>query len=179
MALTATIYNLDVQLADMDRGVFEALTFKVAQQPSESDEHMVARVLAYCLEFTKGIGFSKGIAEPDEPALFVRDLTGAMKVWIDVGSPDAARLHRASKAAPRVAVYTHKDPAQLLRQLAGERIHRADQLELYALDRTLVAELVARRDRRTAFDLTITERQLYLNIDGDSLEGTVVRHSLV
>jgi uncharacterized protein YaeQ len=179
MALTATIYNFDVQLADMDRGVFETLVFKVAQQPSEADEHMIARVLAYCLEFTEGIAFSKGIAEPDEPALFVRDLTGAMKSWIDIGSPDAARLHKASKAAPRVAVYTHKDPARLLDALAGQRIHKAEQLELWALDRSLIAELVSRLDRRMTFDLTITERQLYLTIAGDSLEGTVVRHSLV
>jgi uncharacterized protein YaeQ len=178
MALTATIYNFDVQLADMDRGVFETLAFKVAQQPSEADEHMVARVLAYCLEYTEGIGFSKGIAEPEEPALFVRDLTGAMQLWIDIGSPDAARLHKASKAAPRVAVYTHKDPARLLDALAGQRIHKAEQLELWALDRALIAELVGRLDRRTSFDLTITERHLYLTIDGDSLEGTVVRHSL-
>src|SRR5215212_6767037 len=138
MALTATIYNLDVQLADTDRGVYESLAFKVAQQPSESDEHMIARVLAYCLEYAEGIGFSRGIAEPDEPALFVRDLTGALRVWIDIGSPDAARLHKASKAAPRVAIYTHKDPARLLDQVAGQRIHKADRLELWALDRPLI-----------------------------------------
>lgn len=179
MALTATIYNFDVQLADADRGVYETIAFKLAQQPSEADEHAIARALAYCLEYTEGIGFSRGIAEPDEPALFVRDLTGAMRVWIDIGSPDAARLHKASKAAPRVAVYTHKDPARLLEQLAGQRIHRADQLELWALDRDLVAGLVARRDRRTALELTVTERHLYVNVAGDSLEGAVVRHSLV
>jgi uncharacterized protein YaeQ len=179
VALTATIYNFDVQLADMDRSVFESLAFKVAQQPSEADEHMIARVLAYCLEFTEGIGFSKGIAEPEEPALFVRDLTGALRTWIDIGSPDAARLHKASKAAPRVAVYTHKDPARLLDALAGQRIHKAEQLELWALDRSLIGELVSRLNRRMAFDLTITERQLYLTIAGESLEGTVVRHSLV
>jgi uncharacterized protein YaeQ len=179
VALTATIYNLEVQLADTDRGVYESLAFKVAQQPSESDEHMMARVLAYCLEYAEGIGFSKGIAEPEEPALFVRDLTGAMQVWIDIGSPDAARLHKASKAAPRVAVYTHKDPARLLAQLTGERIHKADRLELYALDRALIGDLVARLDRRTSFDLTITERQLYLTIGGASLEGTVERHPLL
>src|SRR6188472_1351608 len=173
MALTATIYNLDVQLADTDRGVYEALAFKVAQQPSESDEHMMARVLAYCLEYTEGIGFSKGIAEPEEPALFVRDLTGALRVWIDIGSPDAARLHKASKAAPRVVVYTHKDPAQLVRALDGERIHRAESLELYALDRALIAELVSRRDRRTKFELTVTEGHLYATIGGETLEGTV------
>jgi len=175
MALTATIYNLDVQLADTDRGVYESLSFKVAQQPSESDEHMMARVLAYCLEYTEGIGFSKGIAEPEEPALFVRDLTGALRTWIDIGSPDAARLHKASKAAPRVVVYTHKDPAQLLRALDGERIHRAEALELYALDRTLIADLVAHRDRRTKLDLTVTEGHLYATIDGETLEGTVAR----
>ena len=178
MALTATIYNFDVQLADMDRGVYESLSFKVAQQPSEADDYMVARVLAYCLEYAEGIGFSKGIADPDDPALFVRDLTGALRVWIDIGSPDAARLHKASKAAPRVVVYTHKDPQQLLRQLAGERIHKADQLELYAIDRPFIAELVARLDRRTAFDLTITERQLYLTLGGESIEGNVERFSI-
>jgi uncharacterized protein YaeQ len=175
MALTATIYNLDVQLADTDRGVYESLSFKVAQQPSESDEHMMARVLAYCLEYTEGIGFSKGIGEPEEPALFVRDLTGALRVWIDIGSPDAARLHKASKAAPRVVVYTHKDPAQLVRALDGERIHRAESLELYALDRALIAELVSRRDRRTKFELTVTEGHLYATIGGETLEGTVER----
>ena len=175
MALTATIYNLDVQLSDTDRGVYETLAFKVAQQPSESDEHMMARVLAYCLEYTEGIGFSKGIAEPEEPALFVRDLTGSLRTWIDIGSPDAARLHKASKAAPRVVVYTHKDPAQLVRALDGERIHRADALELYALDRSLIGELVSRRERRTTFDLTVTEGHLYVSIDGETLEGTVER----
>jgi uncharacterized protein YaeQ len=175
MALTATIYNLNVQLADTDRGVYESLAFKVAQQPSESDEHMMARVLAYCLEYTEGIGFSKGIAEPEEPALFVRDLTGALHTWIDIGSPDAARLHKASKAASRVVVYTHKDPAQLVRALDGERIHRADALELYALDRPLIGELVSHRDRRTTFDLTVTEGHLYVSIDGETLSGTVER----
>jgi len=109
----------------------------------------------------------------------VRDLTGALRVWIDIGSPDAARLHKASKAAPRVAVYTHKDPARLVEQLAGQRIHRADQVEFWAIDRELIADLVARRDRRTAFDLTVTEHHLYLNIGADSLDGAVVRHALV
>ena len=175
MALTATIYNLDVELADTDRGVYESLSFKVAQQPSESDEHMMARVLAYCLEYTEGIGFSKGIADPEDPALFVRDLTGALRVWIDIGSSDAARLHKAGKAAPRVVVYTHKEPAQLLRALDGERIHRAEALELYALDREMIAELVTHRDRRTKLDVTVTQGHLYVTIDGETYEGTVER----
>ena len=98
----------------------------------ESEEYFVARLLAYLLEFTEGIEFSRGVSDPDAPAIAVRDLTGAMTTWIDVGTPDAPRLHKASKAAARVVVYTHKDPVQFLKQLAGERIHNSEALELYA-----------------------------------------------
>ena len=108
----------------------------------------------------------------------MRDLTGALRAWIDVGMPDAARLHKASKAAPRVAVYTHRAPAQLLRQLAGERIHRAEALELYALDAELLAGLAARLDRRMTFDLSVTDRHLFVSGDGWTLSGAVERLAL-
>src|SRR4030088_1613040 len=178
MALTATIYHFDIQLADVDRGVYEALSFKVACQPSETEEYLLSRVLAYCLEYAEGIAFSRGLAAADGPALSVRDLTGALQVWIDVGAPDAARLHKASKAAPRVAVYTHRDPAQLVRQLSGERIHRADALELYGIDRTLWSELVGHLQRRTAWELSVTDRHLFVAVDGDTCTGTVERFAL-
>jgi uncharacterized protein YaeQ len=175
MALTATIYNFDIELADSDRHVYESLSLRVARHPSESEEHLVARLLAYLLELTEGIEFSRGISDPDEPTIAVRDLTGAIRTWIDIGTPDAARLHKASKTADRVAVYAHKDPAQFLKQLAGEKIHRGEALELYAIDRALVAALVARIERRVAFSLSVTDRELYLSIGQDNLTGTVVR----
>jgi uncharacterized protein YaeQ len=178
VALTATIHTIDIQLADVDRGVYETLALRVARHPSETEEYLLARVLAYCLEYTEGIAFSKGLAEPDEPALAVRDLTGALKAWIEIGSPDAARLHRASKAAPRVAVYTHKDPAQLVKSLAGERIHRAESLELWAIDRDLIAELAQRLDRRMAWELSVTDRTLYVVVGGETISGSVARVTL-
>ncbi len=179
MALTATIHNFDIQLSDVDRGVYETLALRVARHPSETEEYLLTRVIAYCLEYAEGIAFSKGLAEPDEPPLAIRDLTGALKVWIDIGAPDAARLHKASKAASRVAVYTHKDPAQIVRQLAGERIHRAEQLELYGVDRELLAELAARLDRRMTFGLSVSDGQIYIDIDGRTLTGSATRFSLV
>ena len=113
MALTATLYNFEIDLSDVDRNVYEKLALKVARHPSESEAYLVARVLAYCLEYTEGIAFSPGgLSSPDEPPIAVRDLTGALRAWIEIGAPDAARLHKASKAAPRVALYTHRDPAQ-------------------------------------------------------------------
>ena len=179
MALSATIYNFDIALADIDRGVYESLALRVARHPSETEEYLLARVIAYCLEYREGIAFSRGLAEPDEPPLAVRDLTGALELWVEIGAPDAARLHKASKAAPRVAVYTHRDPAQLLRQLAGERIHRAEALELYAIDRSLLTALAERLERRMSFQLSVTEGHLYLTLGDVSLDGAVVRHALV
>jgi uncharacterized protein YaeQ len=179
VALTATIYNFDIELANVDRNVYETLALRVAQQPSETEEYLLSRVIAYCLEYAEGIAFSRGIAEPDEPPLAVRDLTGALRLWVEFGAPDASRLHKASKASPRVAIYTHKDPLHLLRQIAGERIHRAEEIELHAIDRELLAELKSRLERRMAFQLSFTESHLYLTLGGESLDGAVVRHSLV
>ncbi len=173
MALTATVYSFDVQLNDVDRGVYEAIAFKAAQHPSESNEYFVARILAYCLEYAEGIAFGKGLAEPDEPAVVIRDLTGSLRAWIEIGSPDAARLHRASKASPRVVVYTHKDPASLLRQLEGERIHRRETIAFLALDRALIAELVERLDRRMALTIMRSESHLYITLGNDTIEGAV------
>jgi uncharacterized protein YaeQ len=175
MALTATIYNFDVELADSDRQVYESLALRVARHPSESEEYLVARLLAYLLEFAEGIEFSRGVSDPDEPAIMIRDLTGTIRTWIDIGTPDAARLHKASKSASRVVVYTHKDPGQWLKQLAGEKIHRSEALELYAIDRGLVSDLVARLDRRVAFSLSVADRDLYLSIGADNLTGKVAR----
>jgi uncharacterized protein YaeQ len=179
VALTATIYNFDIDLADNDRRVYESLALRVARHPSESEEYLVARLLAYLLEFADGIEFSRGVSDPEDPTIAVRDLTGAIRTWIDIGTPDAARLHKASKTARRVAVYTHKDPTQFLKQLAGERIHRAEALELYALDRVLIAALAARLERRVAFSLSITDHELYVSIGPDNLTGGIVRLSLL
>jgi len=173
MALNATIHHFKVQLADADRHHYQTIEFKAARHPSESAARLVARVLAYCLEHVDGIAFSRGLSEPDDPAIAVRDLTGALLSWIEVGLPDAARLHKAAKAAPRVAVYTHRDPLPWLRALAGARIHRAEALALYALDRDLIAALEERLERRMAFDLAVSERHLYVSLGDAHFDGAL------
>jgi uncharacterized protein YaeQ len=179
MALGATIYVFDIRLADADRNVYETLSFRVARHPSESEEYLLTRVLAYCLEFGEGLTFSSGgLSSPDEPALAVRDLSGVLKSWIDIGSPEAARLHKASKATPRVAVYAHKDIDRLLAKLQGEQIHRADAIEFYAMDREILTALAAKLQRRMAFDLSIAERTLYVTLGDQTLTGDVTQHRI-
>ncbi len=174
MALTATVYQIGVELADADRGVYETLALRAALHPSESLEFLATRLLAYCLEYEEGIGFSGGgVSEGDEPAIAVRDPGGRIRAWIEVGWPDAARLHRAAKAADRVAVYSVKEPRALLRQLEGERIHRAAEIPIYAFDRELIDGLVARLDRRTQLQMTVSGREIYLTAEGASWSGVV------
>lgn len=169
MALGATIYSFNIDLANSDRGVYQPLDLRVARHPSESEPYFLTRILAYCFEYEEGIAFSNGLFEPDEPTIAIRDLTGLLRVWIDVGAPEAARLHRAAKAAPRVVVYTHKDPSQFAARLAGERIHRAEALELHALDKEWLASLAAKLQRRMTFALTIAEQHVYLTLGEDTL----------
>jgi uncharacterized protein YaeQ len=179
VALTATIYNFEIDLADSDRGIYETLALRVARHPSESEEYLLTRVLAYVLEFAPGIAFSPGgVSDPDEPTISVRDLTGRFKVWVEIGNPDAARLHKAAKASPRVVVYTHKDPEQLVSRLGGERIHRAEAVEIWAMDRQLISRLAEQLDRRMAFAVSVTERELYVSIGSDTLTGKLVRYPL-
>ena len=167
------MFVFEVRLADADRGVYETLTLRIAQHPSETAEFLVTRLLAYCLEFTEGISFSKGLSEPDEAAISVRDLTGALHAWIEVGMPDAARVHKASKAARKVVIYTHREPEALLARLAGERIHRADALRIRTVDVQLVAAFVLRLERRMNFDLAVSDDVLYISLGDETLTGAV------
>jgi len=178
MALNATMYVFTVRLADADRGVYETLNLRLARHPSESSEYLLTRLLAYCLEYTEGIGFSKGLSDPEDPPIAVRDLTGTLQTWIDIGAPEAARLHKAGKAARRVVVYAHRDVDAWLSRLRGERIHRADALEIHAVDRELIAALALRLERRMEFDLAVAERNLYVSVGDAALSGAVEARSL-
>jgi len=173
MAIGATIHTFSVQLADVDRGVYEDLTLRVARHPSETDAFMLTRVLAYCLEYEEGIAFSEGVSATDEPAVLVRDLTGRLTAWIEVGAPDAARLHSGSLQAERTAVYTHRDPAKVAAPWAGKRIHRADQIVLHSFDPGFVDAAVRVIERRSSMTLSVIERRIYLDINGTSLESAV------
>ncbi|MES2606292.1 MAG: YaeQ family protein [Pseudomonadota bacterium] len=170
MAIGATMYVFTIELADADRGLYETLEIRAAQHASEAADYFLTRVLAYCLEYQEGISFSKGLADRDEPTVYARDLTGALTLWVEIGTPSAERLHQASKAAPRVVIYCHKDAQLLASKLKDAGIYRVETLELYALDRDFLAALVKQLDRRMTMTLTVSEKHLYCSIGTDSFD---------
>lgn len=173
MAIGATIHTFDVQLSDVDRGVYEELTLKVAQHPSETAQFMVTRVLALCLEHAEGIGFGDGLSGGDEPAVLARDLTGALTAWIEIGAPEAERVHRGSMAAERTAVYTHRDPDKVAGRWVGKRIHRAEDVRLVSFDPGFVEAVADAVTRRTSMSVSRTEGTLYVEVNGTSLMSEV------
>jgi uncharacterized protein YaeQ len=176
MALSATVRRFEIALADTDRDVYETLDWRVAQHPSESERYLVARVLARALEHGEGLEFSKGgVSDDDEPALVQRDLRGDLRAWIEIGSPSADRLHKATKACARVVVYTWKDPARLVEEIAERRVHRADTIELYALAPELLDALAVTLDRTNRWELAISGRVMYLKVGTASFEGEIAR----
>lgn len=170
MALSSTIYNFEVAISNVDRGVYENLKFPLARHPSESLPYLLTRLLAYCLEFQEGISFSKGLSESEEPAVWAHDLTGQLTLWIEIGAPSAERLHRASKLGARVVVYAHKDPELLVSQLARAQIYNAENIKVYGFTGKFLEELGSAVEKRSQVSLSVSEGQLYLNVGGRDFE---------
>ena len=179
MALTATIYHLQVALSDVDRGIYEALDLRLARHPSETMRYLLTRTLAYCLSYEQGIEFSKGgLSASEEPPITVRDPTGLLLAWIDIGVPSAERLHKATKAAQRVSVFTSAD-LSLLRRQASRPIHRVADIAVWKLETSLLDAIEERTTRNTKLELVRNEGHLYVTIDAAVMEGALVRCSLV
>ena len=148
MALSSTLYRFRIELSDVDRSLYQAFDLRMAKHPSENEIYLVTRLLAYLLSFEDGLEFTPGLCTDEEPAIFLRDpSSGGFAKWIEIGNPSARRLHKASKAARAVQIYTYKDPAALLRELEGERVHRREAIEAFALEPKFLNTLVASLDR--------------------------------
>lgn len=180
MALKATVHHIEVALSDVDRGVYESLDLRIAQHPSETMRYLLMRTLAYCLSYAEGIAFSKGgLSSTDEPPISIRDGDGTLRDWIDVGTPSADRLHKASKAADRVALFTYAPMANVRREASARAIHKVEAIEVWWIDPAFLDAIIAKVDRRAKLDVTRNDGQLYVAIDGTTLETKLERTSLV
>jgi uncharacterized protein YaeQ len=169
MALNATIFKAAVQISDMDRGYYDAHNLTIARHPSETDERMMVRVLAFCLHASGQLAFGKGLSTDDEPDLWEKDLTGAIVSWIDVGLPDEKRIRRASGRASDVIVYAYgAQSARLWWEKIGGALERVRNLTVVRLPQT--QELAKLAQRNMQLTCTIQDRHVWLANDGESVE---------
>ena len=177
MALPSTPVRFKIELSHVDRNIYESLDLRLAKHPSETTRYLLCRLLAYCAVYQEGLAFSRGgLSTPDEAPVAQHSLDGRLLLHVEIGTPSAERLHKASKAAPRVVVFTQHDPAQLVAALRGHKVHRLEAIEAYALAPSFLDDLATCIGERGAeFELTIADQQLYVSIAGKSF-STPLEH---
>ncbi|MEE2961979.1 MAG: YaeQ family protein [Myxococcota bacterium] len=178
MALGAIVRKFTIDLAHVDRGIYETLEFKLAQHPSENANRVVVRVLARALAYEEGLEFGRGLSNVEEPALWSKDARGQIRLWIDVGAPSAQRLHRASKQAHKIWIFTDKNTTGLKKEWGGQKIHRADDISLVLIPPSFTAALAESVCKQNHWTVTMTGG--YLNVGyGDRSVDTQIEESTV
>lgn len=171
MSPKSTVYHFSLDISDVDRGVYECVKLPTALHPSESLEFMMTRVLAFACELEEGIVFSAGIGATDEPAISVRGLDGSLRVWVEIGAPVPERLHKASKAAKRVAVYCHRSAELVYSQLVESKIFRGEEICFYSFCDGFISGLTSALQKRNELSISRSEQAVYLQLNGESFSS--------
>jgi len=161
VALSATIFKVDLSIADIDRGYYADHALTIARHPSETDERLMVRLIAFAHAAAEGLAFGRGLSAEDEPDLVLADLTGAIRLWIDVGLPDEKAVRRAAGRADAVRVYAYGGRAvDVWWNRVGERLARLERLSVIELPREATAALAAHVDRTMRWQCTIDDGSL-------------------
>ena len=180
MAIKATIYKADLSIADMDRNYYQEHSLTIARHPSETDERVMIRVLAYALHADPALAFTKDLFDVDEPALWLKDLTGAIDLWIEVGQPDEKRLLKAAGRAEKVIVYSYSATRSIWFKGIANKIERAKNVSVINIPADISAQLEKMASRSMALQCTIQDGQVWLTdgtdtvlVEREALRGAV------
>lgn len=180
MALKATIFKARVQLADMDRGIYADHALTLARHPSETDERMLVRVLAFALNVPADdhegtLEMGKGLSDVDEPELWHRDLTGRIRHWLEMGQPDDKRLLRAAGRADKVSVYAYAASTPIWWNGIANKISRASNIEVWQIDAAQSQALATLAQRTMQLQVTVQDGAAWVGDGATSVEVTPVR----
>jgi uncharacterized protein YaeQ len=174
LALKSTICKATLQVADMDRHYYAEHALTVARHPSETDERMMVRILAFALHASESLAFGKGLSDADDPDLSQRDLTGAIELWIEVGQPDERSILKACGRAQRVVVYPYGQSATLWWKGIAGKIERARNLAVRAIAPASAAKLAALAERTMDLQCTIHDGEIWMRNEGEAVEIELV-----
>ena len=180
MALAPVLYDFDLTLSHVDRGLDQRLQVRVARHPSETLERVWLQALAYCLFYEERLVFGPGLSTPDEPDLEARDLTGVRTLWIRLGKPDPAKIQKAADQNGRAHVAVVFDSPRRLEAFleAGKEYPRLARVELVAVDPDLLSALAQVEERRAKASVTLVGDHFYVERGGRSVDGPLTRGRL-
>jgi uncharacterized protein YaeQ len=176
MANPSTLYRFRILIPNQK----VEIDVRVPMHPSETEIFLVTRVLAYALNYEEGLEFSQGLSTPDDPAIRLLEPHGQIQKWIDIGNPSARRLHKASKAAKSVMIYTYKDVENLRKEASKEKIYNADKIQVYAFDGEFLQSLSEQLERNNEWKIDYIPRtqEITVAIGGELIEGKLTHHRL-
>lgn len=170
------LYHFEFELSDVDRGVYERLDFRIVQHPSETAAFLLTRSLAFALSYQAGLEFSPGdLAEPELPAIQAKSAMGTSDLWIEIGNPSARKLHKASKAARLVVVYTYKNASLLAKEIIANAVHRAEEIQIFAFDPKFLQQLEEQLKKKNRWTILHHNGQLDINTGGRDYTSQVQR----
>lgn len=180
MALKSTIYKAHVHLADMDRGLYAEHSLTLALHPSETEERLMVRLLAFALhtpaDDTRGaLQFAKGLSDTDEPDLWQHDLTGQLLHWVEVGQPDERRLSKACSRSERVTVYAYASSTPVWWSALANKVSRLDRLSVWQIESAQSQALAALAQRSMQWQVSVQDAQVWVHSDLGSVELTPER----
>ena len=170
MALKATIFKADVTITDMDRQYYQSHVLTLARHPSETDERMMIRLLAFIVNAHEALSFGKGLSADDEPDLWQKDLTGAIELWIEVGQPDEKRILKACGRAAQVVIYTYSSNSSIWWNQINSRIDRAKNLTVMNLSSSTSLALAKFAQRNMQLQCTIQDGQIWITSDAETVQ---------
>ncbi len=170
MALKSIIYKADIQIADMDRHYYQNHALTIARHPSETDERMMVRLLAFVLNAHEALSFGKGLSADDEPDLWQKDLTGAIERWIEVGQPDDRRILKACGRAEQVVIYSYSSNSNIWWNQIGSRIDRAKNLTVFNLPSATSVALEKLAQRNMQLQCTIQDGQIWITGNDETVQ---------
>lgn len=177
MGTTTILYKFQIELSDIQRAVYETLEFRVAQHPSEALPYMITRILAYALNYQDGLAFAAtGLHDPDAAAISIQDSHGGHELLIEIGNPSARKLHKATKSASRVKVYTYKNPDNMMKEFLDEKVHRIDEVEFYSFAPQFITELSEKLGRDNRWSMLVDDGRIDVQIGEVSVAGEMSSH---
>lgn len=172
-----SLYKFQIELSDIPRARYETLEFRAALHPSESIPYFLTRILAYALNIEEGLTFAPtGLHDPDAAAMHILDTHGGFKTLIEVGSPSARKLHKATKQAKHVKVYTYKNPHSLIEEILKEKVHRASEIEIFSVQPHFLSELEPHLKPNNRWAILYNDGTLSVQIEEQSINAEIARH---
>lgn len=171
MALSATIHRCTLQVSDLDRAYYQTHQLTIARHPSETDERMMVRVLAFALNADEALSFTRGLSQDDEPELWQHALSNELLLWIEIGQPDEKRIRKACAQSKRVVVYCHQHRAASVwwKQIAG-KLDRFDRLSVFKLPDGIGEQLAQLAQRNMDLQCMVQDGEIWLSDESTSIQ---------